>query len=160
MNVKDYLKDKGIAFEVLPHPRIKGSARQAESLHVPGAQFAKTVLLHVNHGFGDVVVVVPAHRQVDPEKVSKLLGNASVCLGAERDVAVRCPDCESGVLSPFGSQYAMKTVVDASLAAQSSIVFEGNSYDEAIRIQWSDFERVENPLVGELQRSEPQATDK
>jgi Ala-tRNA(Pro) deacylase len=153
MNVKKFLQERSAAFEVLPHPWAKGSARLAQAVHVPERSVAKTVLLHVNHGFGDVVAVVPADRKVSVEEASKILGGAQVVIANEDDVATRCPDCERGVLPPFGSQYNMRTIVDISLAERDQIVFESNTHEEAIRLQWQDFDRIENPLVGPIATS-------
>ena len=157
MNIKSFLQEHQVPFEVLPHTRTGDAARLAHSLHVPGAHVAKTVLLKVNHGYRDVVAVLPANLRINPEQTSRMLGGAEVKFGNEEDVAVHCPDCDRGVLPPFGSQYGMRTMVDESLAQGDDITFEGNQHDEAIRMKWQDFCRLENPLVGqfaELERQE------
>jgi Ala-tRNA(Pro) deacylase len=150
MDVKEYLQQKSAAYEVLPHPHTVGAFNLAESVRVPCENVAKTVLLHMDHGYGDAVAVVPANARVKLEEASKMLGGAQITMGSHEDVATRCPDCEHGVLPPFGSQYGMRTLVDKSLAGTESIVFEGNTHEEAIRLSWHDFERIENPLVGEI----------
>jgi Ala-tRNA(Pro) deacylase len=147
MNVKTYLQEHQVPFQVLSHAHTGDAAHLAQALHCSGKHVAKTVLLHVNHGFGDAVAIVPANTIVDFTKASALLGGAEIRLATEQDVATRCPDCECGVLSPFGSQYGMKTIVDASLAGDA-IVFEGNTHEEAICISFNDFRRLESPLVG------------
>lgn len=155
MNIKDFLQQRQIPFDVLPHRWATGAAHVAHSVHVPEDQVAKTVLLKVNHGFRDVVAVLPANLRIDVERASKLLGGAEIKFGKEEDIAEHCPDCERGVLPPFGSQYGMRTMVDESLAGQDDIVFECNTHNVAIRIKWRDFCRLENPIVGpfaELER--------
>lgn len=148
MNIKEYLVQKNVPFDALPHEWTSSAARLAHSLHEPGRRVAKTVLLRVNHGYRDVVAVLPADCRVDPQKASKLLGGAEVKFGTEENVAVHCPDCERGVLPPFGSEYGMRTIVDESLARNEEILFEGNAHDEAIRLKWRDYSAIENPLVG------------
>ena len=81
-----------------------------------------------------VVAVLPANRAVDFELAADVLGGGQVELATERDVAQHCPDCETGVLSPFGRQYGMKTMVDESLLEDEEIIFEGNTHHEAIRM--------------------------
>jgi Ala-tRNA(Pro) deacylase len=78
---------------------------------------------------------------------SAALGGAKLQLATETDVASHCPDCEVGVLPPFGSQYAMTTIVDESLANDAEIVFDGNRHDEAIRMKFDDFRQIEEPLI-------------
>jgi Ala-tRNA(Pro) deacylase len=147
MNVQTYLKKHHVPFQVLSHERTGDAAHLAQALHCSGKRVAKAVLLHVNHGFGDTVAVLPANTIVDFARASALLGGADIRLATEQDVAARCPDCEAGVLSPFGSQYGMKTILDASLTGDA-IVFEGNTHEEAICIGLGDFRRLESPLVG------------
>jgi Ala-tRNA(Pro) deacylase len=147
MNVRNYLAEHHVPFQVLSHRHTGDAAHLAHAVHCSGKHVAKTVLLHVNHGFGDAVAIVPANTIVDFAKVSALLGGAEIRLATEQDVATRCPDCECGVLSPFGSQYGMKTILDASLEGEA-IVFEGNTHEEAICISFDDFRRLESPLVG------------
>ena len=60
------------------------------------------------------------------------------------------PDCEMGTLPPFGSQYGMKTMVEESLTQDEVIVFEGNNHHEAIRMQFEDFQHIEEPLVAKF----------
>ena len=73
------------------------------------------------------------------------MGGAQVTLGTEEEVAARCPDCETGALPPFGSQYGIPTYLEESVPAHALIVVEGNSHAEAIRICGGDFERLEKP---------------
>jgi Ala-tRNA(Pro) deacylase len=156
MNIKAFLQEKQIPFEVLPHHWATGATHVAHAAHVPEQQVAKTVLLRVNHGFRDVVAVLPANLHINAGQASQLLGGAEIKFGKEEDIAVHCPDCERGVLPPFGSQYGMCTMVDESLAGQKDIVFESNTHNEAIRVKWQDFCRLENPLVGSFAELERQ----
>jgi len=147
MNIKSYLEQHHVPFQILSHAPTGDSAHLAQVLHCSGKHVAKTVLLHANHGFSSVVAIVPANAHVDFDMVSALLGGAEIRLATEEDVATRCPDCETGVLPPFGSHYGMKTIIDESLAGET-IVFEGNTHEEAICMGYSDFRRLESPLVG------------
>jgi Ala-tRNA(Pro) deacylase len=147
MNVCNFLKDRGVAFEVLPHQPAYDAQHLAQSLHVPGCEVAKTVLLRANHRYGYMVAVLPATRRIDLERLSRQLCGCELELASEAEIAEHCPDCEFGVLPPFGSQYAMTTVVDESLANDPEIVFEGNTHEEAIRMRFRDYMRVEEPLI-------------
>lgn len=147
MNVKQFLEKRKVPFQLMVHPSAYDASHLAQAVHVPGRHVAKTVLLRVNHGYADAVAVLPATFNVDLNKVAAMLGGAQVTLGTEQDIASHCPDCEAGVLPPFGSQYGMRTLLDESLAGDE-IVFEANTHDEAIRMKCTDFQQVEGPLVG------------
>lgn len=150
MNVQMYLEKHHVPFDVIPHKPTHDARRLAEVTNVDGNAVAKTVLLKAGRGFVDVVAVLPATCRVNLAKAAHALGDDVVVLATERDIVSHCPDCEAGVLPPFGSQYAMKTLVDARLTHEDEIVFEGNHHDKAIRLRYEDYRRVENPIVGEF----------
>jgi Ala-tRNA(Pro) deacylase len=93
------------------------------------------------------VAVLPATHHIDFALASEALGGSKLALATEVEIADHCPDCELGVLPPFGSQYGMKTIVDESLAKDEQIVFEGNTHHDAIRMKFRDFQQIEHPLI-------------
>jgi Ala-tRNA(Pro) deacylase len=148
MNVAAFLDEIKCEFERIPHEPTYGAQRLAQELHVPGQDVAKTVLLRVNGGKQFIVAVLPASKNVNFEKASKLLDKGKVHLATEFEIAAHCPDCDFGVLPPFGSRYGMKTIVDSSLADDFEIVFKANTHNEAIRMKYDDFAQLETPLLG------------
>jgi Ala-tRNA(Pro) deacylase len=119
-------------------------------LHVRGEEVGKTVLLKADHGYAFVVAVLPATRRVDINRLSHALGGSRLEVATETDISQHCPDCELGVLPPFGSQYGMQTVVDASMSHHHDILFEGNTHHEAIRMRFADFRKLEEPLIADF----------
>ena len=147
MNVKQFLKDHNVQHDVITHRSTYDAQRMAQTLHVPGREVAKTVLLRADQGFTYIVAVLPATKNVDLTAAGRALGGAKLELATEVEIQEHCPDCEMGVLPPFGSQYGMKTIVDKSLTEDEEIVFEGNSHQEAIRMKFTDFQHLEEPVV-------------
>ena len=149
MNIREFLGQRRISFEVLPHPQTFDAQHLAQSVHVSGHHVAKTVMLRPDKT-RYVVVVLPATHHVDFDKARAALQAKTVELATELEVAQRCPDCEVGALPPFGSQYDMQTVVDEPLTTDDSILFEGTNHAEAIRMKCRDFLEVERPLVAAI----------
>ena len=147
MNVATFLVEKKCQFERIPHEPTYSAKRLAQELHVPGQEIAKTVLLRVDGGSQFIVAVLPASKNIDFEKASKLFAKSRVHLATEIEIAAHCPDCEFGVLPPFGSRYGMKTIVESSLEDDLKIVFQSNTHDEAVRMNFADFVQLEDPLV-------------
>ncbi len=147
MKVQEFLREKQIEYDSLPHRDTYDAQRLAQELHTPGRAVAKTVLLRADRGYTYIVALLPATKSIDFEKVAAALGGSHVELATELEIKERCPDCEMGVLPPFGNQYGMKTLVDESLTEDEEIVFEGNSHQEAIRMRYADFHALEEPLV-------------
>jgi Ala-tRNA(Pro) deacylase len=147
MNIKAYLHSRRIDFRVYEHEETSDAQHLAQSLHVPGSYVAKTVLLRANGGFKYLLIVLPAAEQLDLAKVSKAIGGAQVRLATESEIADRCPDCELGILPPFGSRINADTLVDESLGTHDDIFFQGDSHREAIRLRYRDCCGLEHPMV-------------
>jgi Ala-tRNA(Pro) deacylase len=150
MIVAEFLTKQNIKFESVPHLATYDAQRLAQTLHVPGREVAKTVLLRANGGYRYLVAVLPANKRINFAKASAALGGSKIRLATETEVAEHCPDCEFGVLPPFGSQYGMVTIVDESLTKDEEIIFEGNTHRDAIRMKFADFRRIEEPLIVDL----------
>ncbi len=148
MKVAEFLKNHQVDFEMMSHARTFEAQRMAHELHVSGREVAKTVLLKRDDGSSFVVAVLPANTSVDLDRASQLVGVSGLQLASENEVSQQCPDCETGALPPFGSQYEMKTIVDDRLADEDEIVFEANTHEEAVRMKFADFRQLEQPLVG------------
>lgn len=147
MRVSEFLGQHQVPFEILKHEDVFSAQRLAHELHVSGRNVAKTVLLRANHGFEYILAVLPATMEVDLTELSRLLAHSEIALATEIEMSERFPDCDLGVLPPFGSQYGLKTMMDESLAQSESIIFESNSAQEAIRMKLDDFMRLEEPLL-------------
>ena len=152
MSMKHFLQRRHVPFEVVAHPAAFDAQHLAHALHTPGREVAKTVLLRIDHGKRYFVAVVPSTHMIDLNELSAFLGGAVVELATEHEIAQRCPDCEFGVLPPFGSHYGAQTIVDAALTGDEHISFESDSFTEAIRMKYADFYHYERPLVANFAR--------
>jgi Ala-tRNA(Pro) deacylase len=146
MRLDEFLTSRQVPFTRLPHRAAYTANRVAQTLHVPGKEMAKTVLVRTGHGH--VLAVLPATHRVDLERLRQDLGEEQVGLATEGEMERLFPDCERGTMPPFGSLYQLPTLVDESLAADEEIVFEGQNHEEAIRMTYRDYEAVEHPRVG------------
>jgi Ala-tRNA(Pro) deacylase len=152
MRVQDYLLDRRVAFDVLSHEDTFDAQHLAEAVHITGKRVAKTVLLRMDHGYHYAVAILPSTHLIDLEAVGRLMGGSHMELATEVEIAQRCPDCEMGVLPPFGSMYGLETLMDESLRDAEQLVFEANTHHEAIRMSGRDFLHLESPLVGSFAR--------
>ncbi|HWC88008.1 MAG TPA: YbaK/EbsC family protein [Pirellulales bacterium] len=145
MKVQQFLDSRGISFEMLPHEPTFSAQRMAQAVHVSGDNVAKTVLLKADGQF--VLAVLPATHQIHLEMAREALAAHLLELADEDELAKVFSDCEVGAVPPFGTQYGIETLVDASLAEDDEIVFEGNAHRQAFRMKYRDFEDLENPQV-------------
>jgi Ala-tRNA(Pro) deacylase len=152
MSIAEFLQQRHVSFEVVPHETCFGAQHLAEALHTPGRQVAKSVLLRADHNYRYFVALLPATHMVDFECLRTFLGGAELELASEREIAERCPGCELGVLPPFGTHYGAQTIVDRTLTEDDCIAFECDSHSSAIRMKYHDFHALEHPLVADFAR--------
>lgn len=152
MSMKHFLQRRHVPFEVVTHAEAFDAQHLAQALHTPGREVAKTVLLRADHDYRYIVAVLPATHVIDFDRLSEFLGGTHLELATEVEIAERCPDCEFGVLPPFGSHYGVQTIVDQSLTEDEYISFESDSHTEAIRMKYAQYYDFEHPLVARFAR--------
>ena len=145
MKVQEFLKENSVWFEPIRHRPTFTAQYTAQAVHARGDEVAKTVVLKANGTY--VLAVLQATHKIDLMRAREALATQSLELAAEQDFKSVFPDCELGALPPFGSQYGLKTLVDEPLTHDEQIVIEGNTHEEAIRMKYADFERLERPQV-------------
>ena len=145
MKEQQFLKERGVWFEPIRHRPTFTAQHTAQSMHVHGDEMAKTVVLRADGKYA--LAVLQATHNIDIMRAREALRAKSVELASEEQLKKLFPDCEVGALPPFGSQYGLKTLVDESLTHDDEIVVEGNTHEEAIRMKYADFERLEHPEV-------------
>lgn len=146
--LKDYLDDNGVKYEVIQHPPTESAPATAEALHVPGKTVAKVVI--IKDGADDVMAVLPANLKVDVLRIQEVLGHQRghrIRLATESEFAKLFPDCELGMMPPFGNLYGLDVLVDCSLTDDEEIVFPAGNSREAIRMPYDDYERLVLPRV-------------
>ena len=145
------LERNRVHYKTLKHPVAYTSQGVAAAIPIPGREVAKTVVLKVDGKY--VLAVLPAPSRVDFERFRAIAGAQSVALAAESEFQELFRGCELGAEPPFGDLYGVPTWVDASLALDESIVFNGGTHSEAVRIAYQDFERLAHPKIGRFARA-------
>jgi Ala-tRNA(Pro) deacylase len=142
MRVADFLLEQRVPFETLLHAPAFTAQKRARFLRLPGRHVAKVVLLRGPAGY--VLAVLPATHHVATERVAAALGGP-VRLADDGEIARVFPDCEWGVVPPFGTLYGLPVLLDDTIPADALLVFETTTHAEAVRLLCRDFERLERP---------------
>lgn len=149
--LRELLDEKEVQYEVLEHDPAFTAQEEAAATHVPGRNWAKTVVLRVD---GDpVLAVLPATRQLDLDAFARAAGAGSVELADEDDFRRLYPDCEPGAMPPFGHLYDQTTFVDESLREDEYIAFHAGDHQTAIKMPYSAFEKLEEPVAALFTKS-------
>jgi Ala-tRNA(Pro) deacylase len=146
------LDEHEVDYEVLHHPEDVRAHATARHTHTPDQQFAKTVVVCIDGEFA--FAVVPADHHVAPSRLARSIGVQDVRLADESEMRELMPNCELGAEAPFGRLYGLPTFASAVLARDEQITFNAGTHRDAVRMAWSDFERIAEPQIVALSRHE------
>lgn len=138
--LQDYLAERQIAYEVLPHTRTVTSATTAQAAHLPGRSVAKAVVVEDERGY--VLAVVPATARVQLPRLERELHRSGLHLASEPELGKLFPDCELGAVPALGQAYGLPTIVEEELAAQPDVFFEAGDHRHLVHVSQGEFSRL------------------
>ncbi|PCI61768.1 MAG: aminoacyl-tRNA deacylase [Kordiimonadales bacterium] len=137
--IRDYLKESGIKYDLVPHKTAYSANRIAEVAHISGASIAKGVLLNTERGY--MMAVVPASCKVDLADLSHQM-KSRLGLASEHEIDMIFDDCDPGVAPACASAYAMRVVVDTRLDALEDLYMESGDHENLIHVTKSNFAKI------------------
>jgi Ala-tRNA(Pro) deacylase len=145
-SVQEFLRKANVPYTVFQHRLAYTAQEDAEVTHIPGRDWAKTVICFAD---GEPIqAVVPADRDVNLEWLLALTGAETIRLAREDELDWLYPDCERGGMPPFGPLYRQRVFVDAALAAEENVVFNAGTHTDAVCMRYADFAAIAQPMVG------------
>jgi Ala-tRNA(Pro) deacylase len=143
--VTEFLIQNQIPYLQIHHTPDFTSQETAAHTKTRGQDFAKTVVLRIDDGFG--LAVLPAPHRIDFESLRRWLNAAEIRLATEEEMRTLFPDCEVGAEPPLGRLYELPVYVSPTLANDEEITFNAGSHEEAIRMKYEDFARLTQPSI-------------
>ncbi len=143
--LREYLDSRGVKYVSIRHSPAYSAPEVAQSAHVSGRDFAKTVVVCTETGLA--LVVLPAVRRLVLADLREMLQMPHVRLASETEFRDLFPDCELGAMPPFGNLYGLPVYVAESLAAEEEIAFNAGTHTEVIKMRYEDFEALVKPEV-------------
>jgi Ala-tRNA(Pro) deacylase len=143
--IVDFLRSRGVWFEGLLYQPASSSAKRARNARIAGRSVAKAVLMRAGDSF--LLAVLPASRFIDLDRLSQVLcvPVSEVRLATPEELLASFPDCEPGVVPPFGRLYGLSTLVDSGLSETADIVVSANTRHEGVWMHFCDFAAIEEP---------------
>ena len=149
--LRSFLDGNAVKYVLVQHSPGYTAQELAALAHVPGKEWAKTVMVKLD---GKVAMaVVPASSRVVFDLLRGVSGAKTAELAGEREFGDLCPGCELGAMPPFGNLFGMDVYVDTQLAEDAEIAFNAGSHTEMVRLSFADFQRLVNPKVATLSRA-------
>lgn len=144
-SIKQYLFHNAVSYSQKTHSVAYTSQEVAEAEHVPGAEFAKTVVLQADGRM--ILAVLPGDHVINLEILKKQIGVEKLSLASEKEFNEKFPSCEAGAMPPFGRLFGLPVYCDAALAKQAEIEFNAGTHADTIRMPYASFVKFENPTV-------------
>src|SRR5439155_24986304 len=124
--LKEYLDREGVRYTSESHPTAYTAQEVAAAAHIPGKQFAKTVMVKLDGQLA--MVVLPAHRKVILQDLRDITASDRVTFASEEEFREKFPDCDIGAMPPFGNLYDMPVYVAPELAEDEEIAFNAGTH--------------------------------
>lgn len=133
--VKDFLEKHGIGHELLEHKTVYTAFDAAQTLGVKVSEIAKTLALKVDKKY--ILVVVPASRKINLDKLKKTLGAKKIEIVKEVDIQ-KIFKIKAGRLLPFGTFHKVPIYVDKLLLKSKVVIVSAGSFTESLKIKAND----------------------
>ena len=141
----NYLDKNNVSYMSIHHAPAPTTQEIAQRAHVSGKHLAKTVIIKIEDRLA--MLVLPANRHVDFGALRSTLGRTDVNLSSESEFKNSFPDCDVGMMPPFGNIYNMDTYVAEPLTEDDRIAFNSGDDDELIQISYKDYQALVRPTV-------------
>ncbi|HWD45746.1 MAG TPA: YbaK/EbsC family protein [Actinomycetota bacterium] len=155
--VTEYLAERGVAFEVVPHRRAFTSLQEARELGVAADEVLKTVAVRSRGKY--VLAVVPASRRLDLRLVHEALEDSAARLATETELQADFPGYELGALPPLGSLLGVPLLVDPEVLSHETVLFAAGLETESIRVRAGELFRDEPLSLRQLTRWDGRASE-
>src|ERR1035438_1241103 len=102
VQLEAYLRDHGVSFDVIEHPRSESAVAEARAVLLPAEQTAKTVVLRTPGGYP--FAVIPASDGLGLPKAADALqvSRHDLRFASETDMAADFPASQVGAIPPLG----------------------------------------------------------
>ncbi|MBI2372044.1 MAG: YbaK/EbsC family protein [Deltaproteobacteria bacterium] len=141
----EYLYENKVSYEIVHHPIAYTAQELAASMHVPGRDFAKVVIVKARKGYA--MVVLPASCKIALDVFKDVVDDDQVRLATEDEFKGLFPDSEPGAMPPFGNVYGLPVYVDEHLTHEKEIYFQAGNHTQSMKVRYADFARLVQPVV-------------
>ncbi len=145
MNLQSYLDELGVRYRLSRHDQAYTAQDLAAAEHVSGREVIKPVIVQADGQF--VLCALPACHRIDLDELRQQLQADDVKLADEPQLKEIFPDCELGAAPPIGRLYGIPTIMDESLFADETVMFQAGTHCDAVTMSLADYRRVAMPEV-------------
>lgn len=145
ITLQNYLKSRGIAFEVVEHNYSEGSINTAHAAHIPTRKLAKGVVFR-DEDLHYTMAVLPSQNKVKRHTLNQIF-DRRLELADEDELDDIFRDCAHGAIPVIGQAYEINVIWDDELLSTDDIYMEAGDHQHLIRITKDQFERLMNSFM-------------
>ena len=147
-SLNQYLQNHHIHFDCTHHRLAFTAQEVAQTVHVPGKEVAKTILV-----FADgqpFLAVLPAHHKINVSNLRDALHVVSLRLAHEDELSQLFPSIEVGAMPPIGPMLNLPVIVAETLTLDEKITFNAGTHTDVITMPYKEFEELVSPIVADF----------
>jgi Ala-tRNA(Pro) deacylase len=145
----DFLRERGIDYEVVEHEATHSATEEATAAGVPPDHAAKTIVLRDGSDYR--LAVIPASERLDLHKVRELLkAGSSLRLATEGEMDADFPAFELGALPPLGPLVPSAEIIDRRLLDHERILCHGGDQRHGLLLDPQDLVEIVQPRVADV----------
>ena len=148
--VKSYLDKKGIDYEEIAHKTVYTAYDAAQTLKKELKEIAKNLLIQADNTYA--LVIVPADKKIDLNKIKKALSAKSVSIPKEK-VMIRVLKIKPGAISSFGKLHKLETLIDRAMLNTKKAIFSTGSLTDSVFLKVKDFVQIEEAKLADIAMS-------
>lgn len=147
----EFLDSHNIRYVTMHHSRAYTAQEVAQSAHVHGSEFAKTVIVSLDGKLAMAVLSAP--EKIDLDLLAAACDAKEARLATEDEFQESFPECETGAMPPFGNLFNMDVYLEEEMASNEKITFNAGTHTELIRMSVRDFLSLVKPKITRISTS-------
>ena len=127
-----FLDKNKAKYEVLKHRTVYTAFDKSATLKVKPQIIGKTLAMRLDKN--PALVLIPANRNLDKQKLKKLTKAKSIDFIKEAWMKKNLKGIKMGAVPPFGSLWKMPTFIDRGLIQNPKIIVNSGDYNFSLKI--------------------------
>lgn len=140
-----HLDSHNIRYLTIKHSQAYTAQETAQTAHIHGKEFAKTVVVRLDGKLA--LAVIPAPEKLDIELLANASAAKEVELAGEDEFQESFPDCETGAMPPVGSLFDMEVYLEEEMTWNDKITFNAGSHTELVQMSIKDYMSLVQPKI-------------
>ena len=127
-----FLEEARVKYELIKHRVVYTAYDKAATLKVPQKIVGKTLLMKLDKDL--VLVLIPANKNLDKNKLRKVVKAKKVDFVSERIMKNKLKGVKVGAIPPFGILWKLSVFADRGFMKNPKIIISAGYYNMSIKI--------------------------